>query len=259
MDKKTPDPPLDRLLNPEVLGRIPLLAGLNRGELERLATLMQVKRYDKGELVLIKGSVSDALMFLLAGSLQAVDYTEDGKEIGLNLFTAGSFFGELALIDGQPRSASIVAIEKSAVAFLPRQHALALIYGKPAVAEEMLKHFARSIRRLTAWRGLLAIPNAQQRLYALLCQLKQPLRDGREAIPRLPTQRQIAIMINTSRETVSRAIAILERQGVVEKPQPHMLVIRHPRQLERLAANEEPPAPRGAEVVLTSQASSTRE
>ncbi|MFN3884204.1 MAG: cyclic nucleotide-binding domain-containing protein, partial [Rhodocyclaceae bacterium] len=137
MDKKTNRPSLDRLLHPDVLGRISLLAGLDRRELEELATQMQVRRYRKGELVLIKGSASDALMFLLAGSLQAVDYTEDGKEIGLNLFTAGSFFGELSLIDGLPRSATIVAIEDSAVAFLPRRHALVLISGRPAVAEQM--------------------------------------------------------------------------------------------------------------------------
>lgn len=245
----------DRLLNPEALQRIPLLAGLQHSELETLAAQMYLKRYAKGEFVLMKGSASDALMFLLSGSLQVVDYTEDGKEIGLNLFAAGSFFGELALIDGLPRSASIVALEDSAVAFLPRQPALALIYGKPVVAEQMMKHFARTIRRLTAWRGLLAIPNAQQRLFALLCQMKQPLRDGREAIPRLPTQRQIAIMINTSRETVSRAIAILERQGVVEKRQPHILIIKHPRVLEQLAASE-PQTERSA-ASLTSPESNT--
>lgn len=176
-------------------------------------------------------------MFLLAGSLQAVDFTEDGKEIGLNLFAPGTFFGELALIDGLPRSASIIAIEDSAVAYLPKQQALALIYGKPAIAEEMLKHFARSIRTLTTMRGLLAIPNAQQRLFALLCRLKKPLQDGREAITNFPTQKQIAIMINTSRETVSRAIAILERQGVVEKA-PHALIVRQPKTLEKLAETD---------------------
>lgn len=232
----------DRLLKPEILARIPLLSSLQPEELQRLADHMWVRRYGKNKQVVAKGGTSEALMFLLSGCLQVVDFTEDGKEIGLNLFLPGAFFGELAVIDGLPRSASIVAIENSAVSFLPKQEAQALIYGNPAIAEEMLKHFARSIRSLTAMRGLLAIPNTQQRLIALLCSLKRPLPDGQEAIPNLPTQRQIAIMINTSRETVSRALASLERQAVVEK-HPHRLIIRLPQILEQMAKSERPVAP----------------
>jgi CRP/FNR family cyclic AMP-dependent transcriptional regulator len=175
--------------------------------------------------------------FLLAGRLQAVDYTEDGKEIGLNLFSPGSFFGELTLIDGLPRSASIMAIEASAVAFLPRREALALVYGKPAVAERMLRHFADCIRRLTVMRGLLAIPDVRQRLCALLRLLKQPMGKGQEGVASLPTQRQIAIMINTSRESVSRALASLERQGIIERNR-HALVIRQPEELERIVSSD---------------------
>lgn len=227
----------DRLLKVEVLGRIPLLALLGPERLAEVSSHMWVKRYDKGGSVVTKGSSSDALMFLLSGSLQAVDYTEEGKEVGLNLFLPGSFFGELALIDGLPRSASVIAIEMAAVAFLPREHALGLVYGNPVLAEEMLKHFASSIRRLTELRGLLSIPNTQQRLFSLLCQLKRPQQDGQEAISNLPTQRQIAIMINTSRETVSRAIAILEREGIVEK-RSRILIVKRPRTLEQLADSE---------------------
>jgi len=231
----TPSP--DRLLKPEVLERIALLSGLSREELIELAGQMKVARYAKGESVVVKGSRGDALMFLLAGRLQAVDYTEDGREIGLNLFSPGSFFGELTLIDGLPRSASVMAIEASAVALLPKKEATALIYGKPAIAEKMLRHFANSIRQLTVMRSLLAIPDVRQRLCALLCSLKQPISNGQEGIARLPSQRQVAIMINTSRETVSRTLALLERQGIIEKTH-HVLVVRQPGKLEHLASPE---------------------
>lgn len=231
--------PTDRLLKPEVLARIPLLAELAPDELGDLATHMQVQRFGKGEYVVQKGSAGDVLMFLLAGCLQVVNYTGDGKEIGLNLLTPGSFFGELALIDGLPRSASIVVIEPAAVAYLARDQALGLIYGKPALAERMLKHFAGAVRNLTSYRELLAIPHAHQRLYALLCQLKTQARDGEDVVANLPTQQQIAIMINTSRETVSRTLTELQQKGVLKKGQKTLYII-DTRVLERLAAGQMP-------------------
>jgi CRP-like cAMP-binding protein len=199
---------------------------------------MWAKRFDKGDLVVIKDSPSDALMFLVTGNLQVVDYTQDGKEIGLNLLHTGCYFGELALIDGLPRSASIIAIETAVVAYLPKKEALGLIYGKPAISERMLKHFAQSIRSLTAYRALLAIPNTHQRLFAMLCQIKVPTGAGQDVIRSLPTQRQIAIMINTSRETVSRALAELQQRGVLKKVDKRFIVIR-PHELERLAGIED--------------------
>lgn len=227
----------ERLLKPEVLGRMTLLNALAPEELAGLASQMWVDRFGKGEIVLRKESTSDALMFLLTGRLQVVDYTPDGKEIGLNLFSPGSHFGELALIDGQPRSASIMAIEPASVGYLPRDAALQLIYRNPLIAEQMLKHFAASIRNLTIYRSLLAIPQARQRLYTLLNRLQQAERGGRLVVPGLHTERQIAIMINTSRETVSRVLAALQRQGILRKEK-RLLLIVDPAALARLAQGE---------------------
>ena len=224
----------DHLLKPDILERIPLLSGLPPEELRRLTQLMRIKRFSKGETVVIKGSDSDALMFLLAGHLQVIDYTEDGKEVGLNLFTPGSFFGELALIDGQPRSASIIAIEPAAVAFLARSFALELIYRNAQIAERMFKHFVRNIRALTIFRSLLAIPNTSQRLYRFLCHMKESSTQEPAMIRNLPTQQQIAIMINTSRETVSRILAELEHRGVLKKERRTLIIIQ-PQVLEDMA------------------------
>lgn len=196
---------------------------------------MSARRFAKGDVVVTKGSPSDSLLFLVMGRLQAVDYTEDGREIGLNLFISGSYFGELALIDGQPRSASIIALESSVVLSLPRDPATRLIYGNPRIAEELLKNFARGIRNLTVFRSLLAIPNTHQRLYALLSHLMQPTKGSDGIIENLPTQRQIAIMINTSRETVSRALAELSQRGILVKSG-HTIIVSDRLKLAQLAA-----------------------
>lgn len=234
-------PPRDRLLKREVLCRLPLLSSLANEELDEIMLQIRVRRYANGEFVIKKGSLADSLMFVLTGSVQVVDYTEDGKEIGLNLIGQGSFFGELGLIDGYPRSADVIALTASSIAFLPKNRALKLIYGNPKNAEIMLRQFADKIRLLTHYRALLALPHAHQRVYALLCQVKKPAAHAGtpdvEVIENLPTQQQMAIMVNTSRETVSRAINELIHLGVLEKNK-RLIIVRQPKKLEHLAGEK---------------------
>ena len=222
----------DRLLKPEVLGRIPLLSSLSAEELAQIAKHMRVEWFNKGEYVVHEGGDGNALMFLLTGRLQVFSYTHNGKEIGLHFLVPGNFFGELSLIDGQPRSASVKATDPSSVAFLERETALRLIYGRPALAEHMLKHLARTIRELTKFRELLAIPKPQQRVVALLKELKVTSHSG-NFIVAMPTQQQIASMIDTIRETVSRTLAKLQRSGILEKKK-NQLIILDEKKLEKL-------------------------
>lgn len=209
------------------LNKIPLLQGLDEMALKYVAGVLQVRTVDRGYHILHKGSVGDYLLFLLSGRLQAVDITEDGREIGLSFLEAGDYFGELSIIDGLPRSASVIACEPSMYAFLPRLQALELIHNNPLVAERVLKRFAASIRRASNFRTILGIPNAFQRVYALLDYLAQKSCGGLVVIERLPSQREISIMVNTSRETVSRAIQVLVQRGVVEKDM-RRLIVRQP-------------------------------
>ena len=219
------------------LEKIPLLAGVGAATLAQLQTALQVRSIARGGHALHKGSQGDHLLFVLSGRLQAIDMTEDGREIGLNLLATGDYFGELAIIDGLPRSASVVALENSLIAFLPRTQALALIYNTPLVVERLLKKMAASIRRAADYRTILGIPNAFQRVFALLHQLAQIAPGGLVVIDKLPTQQEMAIMVNTSRETVSRAIQLLMTNGVVEKDL-RRLIIRRPDELRRVASNE---------------------
>jgi len=172
------------------------------------------------------------LLFVLTGRLQAVDLTEDGREIGLSFLIPGDYFGELSIIDGLPRSASVVASEKSLIALLPRNTALTLIYQNPLVAERMFKKMAASIRSAANYRAILGIPSAMQRVFALLNQFAKLAPGGLVVIEKMPTQQEIAIMVNTSRETVSRAIQVLLQKGVVEKDL-RRLIVRQPAELSK--------------------------
>jgi CRP-like cAMP-binding protein len=220
------------------LQNIPLLRGLEPETLKQLSVALQVKQAGRGALILHKGGAGDYLLFLLAGRLQVIDTNEEGKEIGLSFVLPGDYFGELSIVDGEPRSASVIACENSLVALLPRRHAQALIYHHPLVAERVLQRMAASVRRASSYRAILGIPNAFQRVFALLQQLTEVAPGGLTVINKIPTQQEISIMVNTSRETVSRALSALIKRGVVEKDL-RRLIVREPDILREAAIGKE--------------------
>ncbi|WP_338845955.1 Crp/Fnr family transcriptional regulator [Massilia sp. W12] len=218
------------------LRRIPLLADLSDEEIVRVKTDLRIRQYAKREVVLQKGGSGDALLFLLAGQLQVIDVTEDGRAIGLRMLNPGDFFGEIAVINNSTRSASVVAMSEVLVAFLPAPTALHLFSHSPSVANLMLRHLAQKIQRDSEFRALLSINNISKRIYTYLSLLKQTLPDGREVIENMPTHQDVANMVNTSRESVTRALAVLLQQGIVEK-QAHRLLIHDPAGLLKAIQN----------------------
>jgi len=217
------------------LRKIPLLADLTEEEIVRVKSELRYRHFPKRSVVLHKGGNADALLFLLSGQLQVIDVTEDGRAVGLRMLAAGDFFGEIALINGSTRSASVVATTEVLVAFLPASTALHLFSHSPSVARMMLGHLAQKIQRDSEFRALLSINNTTRRIYTYIALMQQiEDKDGRRVVENLPTHQDIANMINTSRETVTRALLVLVQQGVVQKDA-HRLVILDPDALQRLA------------------------
>jgi len=215
------------------LQNIPLLSGLEPATLKQIGLALRFRKVTRDDYVLHKGGGGDHLLFLLAGRLKVADLTEDGREIGLSFLDPGDYFGELSIIDGLPRSASVIATEPSLVAFLPSAQALSLIYSHALVAERVMKRLAQKIRAASSHRSILGIPNAHQRVFALIAQLVTTAPGGLTVIENMPTQQEIAIMANTSRETVSRAVQVLIQRGVVEKDL-RRLIVRRPEQLKMM-------------------------
>ena len=215
------------------LRKIPLLAGLSDDEVLRIKGDFRFKQYNKREVVLHKGGSGDGLLFLLSGQLQVIDVTEDGRAIGLRMLVPGDFFGEIALINNSTRSASVVAMTDVLIAFLPAPTALHLFSHSPSVANLMLRHLAEKIQRDSEFRTLLSINNTTRRIYTFLVLYKKTQAGNPDVVENLPTHQDIANMINTSRETVTRALLTLVQQGIVEKDT-HRLIIRDPQALQKL-------------------------
>ena len=219
------------------LQKIPFLAGVDEAALKLVEAALVVKKVERGHRVLEKGDTGEHLFFLLAGRLQVVDLHEDGREIGLNFLAPGDYFGELSIIDGLPRSATVLACENSLIGLLPRAQALGLIYHNPLLVERMLKRMCTSIRNATNYRAIVGIPQAFQRVFTLLNQFAKVAPGGLVVIEKLPTQQEIAIMVNTSRETVSRALHTLIDKGIVEKDL-RRLIVREPEALRKAVMDD---------------------
>ncbi len=216
------------------LRKIPLLANLTEEEMLMVRSDMRIRQYNRRDVVLHKGGVGDALLFLLTGQLQVVDITEDGRAIGLRVLAPGDFFGEIAVINGSQRSASVVAQTNVLVALLPRATALHLFSHSPSVANQMLRFLADKVQRDSQFRALLSIHNTAKRIYTYIDLLKEKTADDLHVVENMPTHQDIANMINTSRETVTRTLLLLAQQGIVQKGA-HRLIIIDPDGLKRLA------------------------
>lgn len=217
-----------------------IFSELSEEQLEEVRRTTRFRHFERREVVCRKDDPADGLYLLFSGQLQVMDVAENGQEIGLNLIKPGAFFGELSVVDDRPRAAHVVALEASTVGVLPQVAARDLFYRLPRTAEAMMRHLTALVRSMTDFRVLLALPSAFQRVHAILHQLGKPMPGGLVVIQPLPKQHEVAIMVNTSRETVSRAIAQLIAEGVVEKDY-RRLIVRKPSRLRELAGNVETP------------------
>jgi CRP/FNR family cyclic AMP-dependent transcriptional regulator len=224
----------DQKVNVQIhLRKIPLLANLTDDEMLKVKADLRIREYNRRDIVLQKGGSGDTLLFLLTGQLQVIDITEDGRAIGLRMLVPGDFFGEIAVINGSKRSASVVALTPVLVALLPSTTALHLFSHSPSVANLMLQHLAQKIQRDSEFRALLSIHNTSKRIYTFLELIKEKQPGNVEVVENLPTHQDIANMINTSRETVTRTILALANQGIVKKDS-HRLIIINPEALQKL-------------------------
>lgn len=160
-------------------------------------------------MVMSKDLPAQELGFLVEGRLQGVDFTVDGRSVGLYFVDPGDYFGELSLVDGNPPSEFVVAAVKSTVAFLAVPLANDLILNNPSLAQAVMMRLATRVRMVMAQRTLLSLTNPFQRLCVLLLQLPQIVVAGVAEVDQAPTHQELAIMINASRETVTRSFQLL--------------------------------------------------
>ena len=196
-----------------VLQKVPLFAGLPEAELVPFGELMRERSYPKGSVILFEDDPGDALYLVKSGQVKVVLIGEDGREVILSVLGEGTFFGEMALLDDEPRSAHVIAMEDSIVLALRREDFRQRLRTSPEVAIALLRELSRRLRRADDQIGSLVLLDVNGRVAELLVRLAAD--EGGDKITRKLTHATIAQMIGSSRETVSRTMRELQDRGLI--------------------------------------------
>ena len=198
----------------DVLRKVPLFSDLSEAELARFADVTREREYPKNSVILFEDDPGDALYIVSAGQVKVVLIGEDGREVILSVLGDGDFFGEMALIDDEPRSAHVIAMRDSRLLVLRRDDFQQQIQQHPSVALKVLKVLVQRLRRADAKIGGLVLLDVNGRVARLLLDLSE--ESGGPRITRRLTHHTIAQMIGSSRETVSRAMRELTERGLID-------------------------------------------
>jgi CRP/FNR family transcriptional regulator, cyclic AMP receptor protein len=197
----------------DFLASVPMFSGLQRDELLKFAELTRERTYPKGSVILFQGDPGDSLYVLRQGRAKVVLIGEDGREVILGVLEPGAHFGELALIDDQPRSAHVIAMEDSQLLILRREDFRRRVEANPSVAWALLTELSRRLRRADQKIGGLVLLDVPGRISRLLLDLSSESSNG--TIDKPLTHQTIAQMIGASRETVSRAMKEFQQEGLI--------------------------------------------
>jgi CRP/FNR family transcriptional regulator, cyclic AMP receptor protein len=209
-----------------------MLVPIDRAALARLESQCTWRMAHAGEPILSRDSDSRDVFFVVRGRLRIVNFSPSGREVAYAIAGPGDFFGELAAIDGLPRSATVVALEDCTLAQITPQSFRELIEQQPKVGFVVMERLARIVRTSDDRIMDLATLSAYQRVYSEILKLMKPdpVRTGSWMIYPLPTQAQIAAQASTTRETVARVLSHLAGDGVAERKSKTLYI----RQVDRL-------------------------
>jgi CRP/FNR family cyclic AMP-dependent transcriptional regulator len=213
-----------------LLGRVEPFQALD--ERARLTVVEHGTRrtVDKGQMVFWQDDPGEAMFVLLDGTVKLIVCSRDGELIELHRHAAPAIFGELAVLDGGPRSASAEAVERSTLLVVTRPELLRLLRSDEQVAEALLSTLGAMVRRTTRQISDLAFLSLQGRVAAKLLDLTEP--GG--ARTRRVTQVELATMVGGARQTVNQALRSLESRGYIRSAG-RMFEILDREQLRRLA------------------------
>lgn len=217
---------MDRGLIVESLRRCLLFAELDEPALGRVAGWLNRRRFRRNEVVFHQGDPGDALHIVASGSMKVTLPSFEGDEAIIATLRSGDFFGELALLDGAPRSATVVALEASETMMLPRQSFRELLDSDPQVREALLVGLARELRRLTGQVEELHFLDLAGRLASRLTHLARDVDpDAHEVRLAWPySQTDLAAMIGGTRQSVNKLLAELVDDGVISIERDALLI-----------------------------------
>lgn len=213
----------------ESLASTPFFSGLDPVSLERVGQGMRTRRFRRGEVIFHMGDPGDALFIVASGAVKIMLPSETGEEAILATLRAGDVFGELALLDGAPRSATATALEPTETLVLPRDRFRELLATEPAIRDALLASLAAELRRLTNHVEELHFLDITGRLASRLARLaadtgrRQP--DGTIRLGSRLTQADLAAMIGCTRQSVNKLLGLFTDDGLIRLDRDSIVIL----------------------------------
>ena len=212
----------------ELLQSVSIFWDLDEDELGHIADKMVLKHFENGNYIFLEDSEGEQCFFVLEGSVKVTRLSKDGREVILAMLNEGDFFGEMSLLDGESRSANVIALEKTKVLTLDRNDFIEVVNDYPQIAVQLLKELARRLRKSDRQIASLSLSDAEKRIALCIIRFADEqgvIQNGRVSIPKTPIQQDIANMAGTSRETVSRALGLLEKEDLIERNGRELMIL----------------------------------
>ena len=198
-----------------VLKAVPLFASFPEDQLRMLTTMVTRRSAARSTTIMAGGDATDSLYIVLSGRLKVMMSDSDGKEVILSLLGPGEFFGEMGLIDDEPRSASVVTIESCELLAVAKRDFKKCLMENNEMALAVMRGLVRRLREADRKIGSLALLDVYGRVARLLLDMAENVNGEKVVTKRLPKQ-DIAKMIGASREMVSRVMKDLQTGGYIE-------------------------------------------
>ena len=202
----------------ELLRTVPIFSELTDGDFASLARLASRRRFPKDTVVFFENEEGDFFFMILEGRIKVTILGDDGREVILSMLAQGDFFGEMALLDNEPRSATAIAVEETELLSLHRTDFQTVLTENRSITTALIKVLTARLRRANQQISTLALLDVYGLVARVIVDMAREegrrLRDGRIAFRRA-THQEIANRIGTTRETVTRMLKDLERQGLI--------------------------------------------
>lgn len=213
------------------LADIELFKDFDPAALGQIEQACRYRRFSAQEQIIDRDAASSDVFFIIRGHARVVAYSVSGREITFADLRAGDYFGEIAAIDGQPRSAGVMAVEDSVLLSLPRRQFINMLEDYPQVAMRVMRRLALIVRNATERIMDLSTLAANNRVQAELLRQARSDKTLRNiaVIEPIPIHSDIASRVSTTRETVARVLNELARKGILERTRTALVIRDVPR------------------------------
>ena len=204
----------------DFLKSVNIFSDLSESELNSIQELCKTRKYPKNSMIILEEEMGDVVFIVMSGTVKITRVNDEGKEVILAMLGSGEVFGEMAVLDGESRSANALSQENCEVVAINREDFLNLLKTNNKVSLSLMTEFAIRLRKSDQQIEALSLDDAEHRIGVSILNLAEEMgviRQGVVTVENLPYQQDIANMSGTSRETVSRVMKIFEERGLITK------------------------------------------